>query len=173
MELRLGETLRKIRKENDMTQAVLSERSDVADTIISRIETGQITDPKISTLVRLADGLDMPVSEFLAQSETETTEPIPILETLRELTDKLRERFHVKSIGLFGSVARGSAGSDSDVDLLVEYEEGHRDIFNHSRLEEFLERHLDRPVDLVTDRPESRTDHPNIRDNIERDVIRV
>jgi uncharacterized protein len=32
-------------------------------------------------------------------------------------------RFHVKSLALFGSVARDEAGPESDVDVLVEFDE--------------------------------------------------
>jgi predicted nucleotidyltransferase len=46
-------------------------------------------------------------------------EALAILQAHRE---ELRRR-HVKSLALFGSVARDEAGPDSDVDLLVEFEE--------------------------------------------------
>ena len=45
-----------------------------------------------------------------------------VLETLRRLESRLRSRYHVRRIGVFGSVARGEAREDSDVDLFVELE---------------------------------------------------
>ncbi len=45
-----------------------------------------------------------------------------------EILDKLRadkaalDGFGVRSIGVFGSVARGEAGPDSDVDIAVDYD---------------------------------------------------
>jgi predicted nucleotidyltransferase len=45
-------------------------------------------------------------------------------ESLRELADKLvpvLRRYGVVRAGVFGSVARGEAGPESDLDLLVEY----------------------------------------------------
>lgn len=60
------------------------------------------------------------------------------------------DRFHVKSIALFGSVARDEARPDSDVDLLVEFDGSPIGLFDLGALLEFLQEILDRPVDLVT-----------------------
>jgi uncharacterized protein len=45
-----------------------------------------------------------------------------VLLTLRANADILRKQFFVRSLALFGSVARGQARSPSDVDLLVEFD---------------------------------------------------
>jgi hypothetical protein len=55
----------------------------------------------------------------------------------------------VKSLALFGSVARNEAGPGSDVDLLVEFSQP-VGIFEFLDLQEYLERILGRRVDLVT-----------------------
>lgn len=39
---------------------------------------------------------------------------------LKEQKPFLREKFHVREIGLFGSYARNEATEDSDIDFLVE-----------------------------------------------------
>ena len=44
-----------------------------------------------------------------------------VLETLAEQRDEVR-RFGVRSLGLFGSAARGEATATSDLDFLVEFE---------------------------------------------------
>ena len=36
----------------------------------------------------------------------------------------LCRRYHIRRLSLFGSVLKGTAGQDSDVDLLVEFEAG-------------------------------------------------
>ena len=42
-----------------------------------------------------------------------------IREQIQKMVDRIIERFHPERIILFGSHARGNAGADSDVDLLV------------------------------------------------------
>jgi hypothetical protein len=58
-------------------------------------------------------------------------------------------RFSVKSLAIFGSVARDEARLDSDVDILVEFAEA-VGLFEFVRLKDYLETLLDRPVDLVS-----------------------
>ena len=60
----------------------------------------------------------------------------------------LRERFKVKEIGIFGSYARNEQTEDSDVDILVEFEEPIGLEFVH--LAELLESILEMKVDLVS-----------------------
>ena len=43
----------------------------------------------------------------------------------RDVITRLGERFGVRNIRVFGSVARGEATSDSDLDLLVYVDRGH------------------------------------------------
>lgn len=45
--------------------------------------------------------------------------------THRDAIKRLGERFGVRNIRVFGSVARGEATPDSDLDLLVDVERGH------------------------------------------------
>jgi predicted nucleotidyltransferase len=47
------------------------------------------------------------------------TGPIPVEATIAEITRRIVSRFQPERIILFGSHARGTAGPDSDVDLLV------------------------------------------------------
>lgn len=59
--------------------------------------------------------------------------------------------FGVRSLSIFGSVARDEAGEDSDVDILVDYEPGAlRGYFQLFALRERLEALLGTDVDLVT-----------------------
>jgi hypothetical protein len=45
-----------------------------------------------------------------------------VLRVLADVSVELRARFGVRSLSLFGSVARGEAKPGSDIDLLVELE---------------------------------------------------
>ena len=56
----------------------------------------------------------------------------------------------VKRIGLFGSFAREEQGAESDVDLLVEFDQGKKTFDNFMRLSFFLEDLFRRRVELVT-----------------------
>jgi predicted nucleotidyltransferase len=79
----------------------------------------------------------------------------------------LRERFKVKEIGIFGSYARNEQTEDSDVDILVEFEEPVGLLFVH--LADFLEEILQCRVDLVT----KDAIKPNRRKYIMEDLIYV
>jgi len=46
-----------------------------------------------------------------------------LLSKLQEDLPRLRQEYRVKSLGLFGSYMRGDQKEDSDVDILVEFEE--------------------------------------------------
>jgi hypothetical protein len=52
---------------------------------------------------------------------------------------------------LFGSFARGEETPLSDVDLLVQYDEGGISLLKHAAMICELEKILDRPVDIVED----------------------
>jgi len=71
-----------------------------------------------------------------------------IIQLLRQHRDELRKRFGVKSLAVFGSVARGEAGPESDVDILVEFESS-PGFDGYMALKFYLEDLLGRKVDLV------------------------
>jgi predicted nucleotidyltransferase len=77
-------------------------------------------------------------------------------------------KFGVRSISLFGSIARNRARKHSDVDLLVEFERP-VGLFEFARLKLYLEELLDRQVDLVT--PEAL--RKELREGILREAIRA
>lgn len=45
-----------------------------------------------------------------------------IKKLLNKYKEELKTKYHIKSIGLFGSVVRGDATEFSDIDILVEFE---------------------------------------------------
>jgi len=68
---------------------------------------------------------------------------------LKRLEPRLRNEFQVRSLHVFGSVARGDAGPSSDLDVLVEFE-GTRTFAQFMDLKFLLEDECGVPVDLVT-----------------------
>lgn len=61
----------------------------------------------------------------------------------------LKDTYHVKRIGIFGSVARGDNRETSDIDVLVEFSEP-IGMFAFIALEEYLSQLVGKKVDLVT-----------------------
>ena len=90
-----------------------------------------------------------------------------VLRLLAEHRDELTG-MGVKSLAVFGSVARGEAGPDSDVDLLIEIVRP-MGFFGFFAIQELIEQILGRPVDLVT--PESLK--PGLRDRVLRGAVPV
>jgi predicted nucleotidyltransferase len=88
-----------------------------------------------------------------------------ILQIIREKQPELADRFTVRRIGVFGSFARGSAGMESDVDILVELGESTFD--HYMDLKFYLEELLNRPVDLVM----ADTVKPRLRPIIEKEIV--
>jgi uncharacterized protein len=70
-------------------------------------------------------------------------------ELLKANKTHMRQTFFVTEIGVFGSLINGTESSESDVDILVDFEKGHKDFFNYMRLKSFLEQLVGRDVDLV------------------------
>jgi hypothetical protein len=90
----------------------------------------------------------------------------PSLLKLRSEVERLMRRRGVVRAGVFGSVARGEDTPESDVDFLVEFEEG-RTLLDLSGLRLDLIDLLDRDVDVAT--PASL--HPRLRDQILAEVV--
>ncbi len=78
------------------------------------------------------------------------------------------DRYGVKSLALFGSVARDDAGADSDIDVLVEFE-GPATFDGYMELKFYLEDLLGKPVDLVT----PKALRSQLRPRIERELVYV
>lgn len=72
-----------------------------------------------------------------------------VLDLLAKHRHEIAERFGVKDLGIFGSVASGCASDQSDIDVLVDF--GKNATFDHFMdLKFYLEDLLDATVDLVT-----------------------
>ena len=71
-----------------------------------------------------------------------------VLQRLQARRKQFRD-YHVKSLALFGSVARDEARPDSDVDVLVEFD-GPATFDRYMELKAFLEETLGSRVDLLT-----------------------
>lgn len=70
-------------------------------------------------------------------------------------------RYGVSKAGLFGSVARGESGGDSDVDIVVEFR-GEKSLLDLAGLKLDMEDRLGRRVDVLT----YSSIHPLLRERI-------
>jgi len=95
-----------------------------------------------------------------------------IFQTLRENMREIK-KFGVKRIGVFGSTARGEQREDSDVDIVVEFEEGKATLENFLGLANYLEKLLGRKVDLLTKEGVRSIRIARVREEIERSVVYV
>jgi uncharacterized protein len=86
-----------------------------------------------------------------------------LLQEKREDILRIASKRGAKNIRVFGSVARGGADSESDIDLLVDLEPG-RSLFDLGGLLMDLQDLLDHKVDIVTER--------GLRERIRERVLR-
>lgn len=80
-------------------------------------------------------------------------------------------RHHIRSLSLFGSVLRDDFDTASDIDVLVDFEEGHTpDFFALYFIEQELSGLLGgREIDLVT----RKALNPHLRDGVLADALRI
>ena len=72
------------------------------------------------------------------------------MEIDRPQLEALCRRRHIRRLALFGSVLRADFTADSDVEVLVEFEEGERPGLAFFAIEEELSQLIGRKVDLNT-----------------------
>lgn len=84
----------------------------------------------------------------------------------RERIAAISQQHGARSVRLFGSYARGEAAEGSDLDLLVEMQEG-RSLLDLIDLQHALETELGIAVDVLT--PKSLS--PYLRESVEKDAV--
>jgi len=88
------------------------------------------------------------------------------LQAKREDILKVCARYGVHNVRVFGSVARGEADEQSDIDLMVDFEPG-RSLLDHAGLWLELQDLLGVKVDVVS----SRGIKPRIRERVLREAV--
>ncbi|MEO0011964.1 MAG: hypothetical protein RLZZ535_353 [Cyanobacteriota bacterium] len=101
------------------------------------------------------------------KNTTQSLQKDDVIELLNSYKPSLQE-FKVKSLLIFGSVARDEANAESDVDLLVEFEQT-IGLFTFVRLQRYLEKILGCKVDLGT--PDSLKE--DLREVVLQEAIRA
>ncbi len=89
--------------------------------------------------------------------------------TLAELRERreelitLAERYGAYNLRVFGSVARGDAEANSDIDFFVSFRAG-ASLYDLSGLKQDFASTLQRPVDILVD-------HPRMRERLRRNIL--
>lgn len=118
------------------------------------------------SISRASQGLGLPIGHRGRYDATMRRADVIALVSAQR--DEIARRFGVRSLSLFGSVARDEARPNSDVDVLVEFD-GPTTFDNHMGLFVFLEDLLGCHVDVVT----ANGVKPRLRPLIARDLVRV
>ena len=136
----------------------------VTDEIRNRVKA--IAASRGEKLQDLVGGL---IERFLEEADRRPPQLADVLRGLRERVADLRNK-GVAALWVFGSVARGDARSDSDIDLLIDFaSESEPSLLTLSGLQRDLADALGRPVDLG----ERRALKPRVAEAAEREMVRV
>ena len=87
---------------------------------------------------------------------------------LKYYKEQHRDEYKLLRLGIFGSVARGESGQNSDLDVVVEFSQPN--LFILSGIKEDLQEMFHIEVDVVA---LSKSMNPKLRKRIERDVVYV
>lgn len=151
------EAIRQARLGANLSQVDLAARAGTSQSALARYETGAAL-PTLPTLERLlaACGRRLEIETPPARSPTLVSS---VRSRLGPQADKLRrrrrrlldaaERHGVGHLRAFGSVARGKATAESDVDLLVDLRPGHT-LLDLAAFRREAGEILDLPVDVAT-----------------------
>jgi predicted nucleotidyltransferase/DNA-binding XRE family transcriptional regulator len=162
--------LRSARRKARLSQTDLARRAHIAQSVVSAYESGR-REPALSTLVRLvgatghrlvveleSDGRSRPGLPDTPLGRRLRRHRAAVLETVR--------RHGASNVRVFGSVARGEDGPESDVDLVVDFAPG-TGLIKWATLERELSKVLGTPVDVAP----SDSLRPEVRHAIEAEAI--
>ena len=91
-----------------------------------------------------------------------------VLQVLRRHKAEFAARYGVTELGVFGSVAKDEAGTESDVDIVIRVTEPK--LFFMVHIKEALEEMLQRPVDIIQYR---KAMNPFLKTRIDQDAVYV
>lgn len=90
-----------------------------------------------------------------------------IISYLKQNMTLLNEKFGVTRVGIFGSFARGEQSAESDIDMVVEMEKDRKNIHSFLKFKRFLEKEMEREIDLGFDHSLK----PAIKEKIIKQII--
>lgn len=153
--MRVGRLIRDARKLADLSQAGLAARAKTSQSAVARYEAGA-TIPSLPTLERLlaACGGQVVLGNSAAaprSGERRRERRLSDVRNARERLLRAAVRHGLRDVRIFGSVARGEATEESDIDLLVDLQPG-RTLIDLIGFQQEAETILGVKVDAVTER---------------------
>jgi predicted nucleotidyltransferase/DNA-binding XRE family transcriptional regulator len=164
-----GSLLRDARTRAGLTQAELAERAGTTQSVISAYEHDR-RQPALSTLADLvsATGLELEVTVRTRRRPIDRlTGPLGVrVRQQRRRLVEVASQHGVTHLRVFGSVARGEEGENSDLDLLVDLPPG-MGLLDLGRARQALEEIVEAVVDLVP----SEGLKPDVAARVEQDLV--
>jgi predicted nucleotidyltransferase/DNA-binding XRE family transcriptional regulator len=131
-----------------LTQSELARRARTSQPAVAAYESGDKI-PTVATLERILRAAGAVLNAHPAPGRQRTTRLRQLLRERRQDILDLAARHHASNVRVFGSVARGEEGADSDVDLLVDMAP-ECSLLDQVRLHRALSERLGVQVDVVT-----------------------
>ena len=72
------------------------------------------------------------------------------IEEIKEIVTPIAKAYEIPKIAVFGSVARGEATAESDIDFIIEKGNKITGLFSFGAFAEMLEKGLNKKVDILT-----------------------
>lgn len=93
-----------------------------------------------------------------------------IIKFLSDYISFLKDEYHISRLGLFGSFARNEQNDNSDIDIILEFQEGTENIYERKNaLREFLSKHFQRDVDLCREKYLK----PYVKDYLKNEIVYI
>jgi predicted nucleotidyltransferase/DNA-binding XRE family transcriptional regulator len=149
----IASSLRAARLRAGLSQAELAARARTSQPAVARYESGRAV-PSVATLERLLAVTGSSIVLGAARTNRRSGRRARVLSLVRRARARLlktAERHGVHRVRVFGSVARGTARTTSDVDLLVDLDP-ERTLLDLIAFQQEAEEILGLPVDVVSPR---------------------
>lgn len=160
----VGRRIAEARRWAKVSQASLAAAVSLERSAISKIESGTRSLGSLE-LTRIARHLGRSLEWFVSE-QVSAEHPAQTVQRNRNTILRIVRKHGGNSVRVFGSVARGDAGPESDIDLLVEMDPG-SGLLAQAAMLLALERALGCDVDLVT--PQGLTER--IRERVLREAV--
>lgn len=91
-----------------------------------------------------------------------------VIKYLKKFKEENKNKYHIERLGVFGSVARDTAGDNSDIDIVVVLTK--QDLFEIIGIKQSLEESLKSPVDVVSYREKMNS---FLKERIDKEAVYV